>query len=149
MSRSAVLWATPRMPAWIRGHGFFAPRVGFAYRLNNKTVIRTGAGITVDPDSMRELRDEYPFDLAPNYAGDGAGTIAVDPANSNAGMPIGGCSAATPTCYGIPIPVAPNYSSGFVALPITGSPTPCGRISAAATSRAGTCLSSAIWARTS
>ena len=48
------------------GYGFFAPRVGFAYRLDNKTVIRTGAGMTVDPDSMRELRDEYPFDLAPN-----------------------------------------------------------------------------------
>ena len=55
------------------GYGFFAPRVGFAYRLDNKTVIRTGAGMTVDPDSMRELRDEYPFDLAPNYASDRSG----------------------------------------------------------------------------
>ena len=32
------------------GHGLFAPRLGIAYRLNNKTVIRTGVGITVDPD---------------------------------------------------------------------------------------------------
>ena len=103
------------------GYGFFAPRVGFAYRLNNKTVIRTGAGMTVDPDSMRELRDEYPFDLAPNYASVGAGTIAVDPANGNAAMPIGGCGVASSTaCYGIPVPVAPNYTSGYVALPITG-----------------------------
>ncbi len=95
------------------GDGFFAPRVGIAYRLNNKTVLRTGAGMTVDPDSMRELRDEYPFDLAPNYnSSNGAGTIAVDPANGNAAMPL---------TYGIPIPVAPNYSSGFVALPVSGS----------------------------
>ena len=92
------------------GYGFFAPRVGFAYRLNNKTVIRTGGGFTVDPDSMRELRDEYPFDLAPNYySPNGAGTIAIDPANSNAAMPL---------TYGIPIPVAPNYASGYVALPV-------------------------------
>ena len=103
------------------GYGFFAPRVGFAYRLDNKTVLRTGAGMTVDPDSMRELRDEYPFDLAPNYASVGAGTIAVDPANGNAAMPIGGCGVTSSTsCYGIPIPVAPNYTSGYVALPITG-----------------------------
>jgi hypothetical protein len=92
------------------GYGFFAPRVGFAYRLNNKTVIRSGAGFTVDPDSMRELRDEYPFDLAPNYySPNGAGTIAIDPANNNAAMPL---------TYGIPIPVAPNYSSGYVSLPV-------------------------------
>jgi hypothetical protein len=104
------------------GYGFFAPRVGFAYRLNNRTVLRTGAGMTVDPDSMRELRDEYPFDLAPNYASIGAGTIAVDPANGNAGMPIGGCGVPSSTaCYGIPIPVAPNYTSGYVALPVAGS----------------------------
>jgi hypothetical protein len=104
------------------GYGFFAPRVGFAYRLDNKTVIRTGAGMTVDPDSMRELRDEYPFDLAPNYASVGAGTIAVDPANGNAAMPISGCGVPSSTaCYGIPIPVAPNYTSGYVALPVAGS----------------------------
>ena len=101
------------------GYGFFAPRVGFAYRLNNKTVLRTGAGMTVDPDSMRELRDEYPFDIAPNYASVGAGTIAVDPANGNAAMPIGGCGVSGSTaCYGIPIPVVPNYSSGYLALPV-------------------------------
>jgi len=94
------------------GYGFFAPRVGFAYRLDNKTVIRTGAGMTVDPDSMRELRDEYPFDLAPNYySPNGAATIAIDPANNNAAMPL---------TYGIPLPVAPNYTSGYVALPVAG-----------------------------
>lgn len=92
------------------GYGFFAPRVGFAYRLNNKTVIRTGAGLTVDPDSMRELRDEYPFDVQANYNSPaGAGTIAEDPANGNAAMTL---------AYGIPVPAVPNYSNGFVGLPV-------------------------------
>lgn len=102
------------------GYGFFAPRVGFAYRLDNKTVIRTGAGMTVDPDSERALRDEYPFDLAPNYySPNGAGTIAEDPANGGAAMAISTCGVSTGAgCYGIPIPVAPNYSSGYLALPV-------------------------------
>src|SRR5215472_19216105 len=30
------------------GYGFFAPRVGIAYRLTNKTVVRAGYGISVD-----------------------------------------------------------------------------------------------------
>jgi hypothetical protein len=92
------------------GYGFFAPRVGIAYRLNDKTVIRTGAGMTVDPDNARELRDEYPFDIQANYnAPNGFGTIAIDPATGS----------AMPLTYGIPIPAVPNYTSGFVALPVS------------------------------
>ncbi|MGP8187815.1 MAG: carboxypeptidase regulatory-like domain-containing protein [Terracidiphilus sp.] len=99
------------------GSGFFAPRLGIAYRLNEKTVIRTGFGLTTDPDSMRYLRDSFPMDLAPNYAGTGTGTIAVDTANTTTyatGQPM-------PLTYGIPIPAVPNYSSGFAGLPVTGS----------------------------
>jgi len=99
------------------GIGFFAPRVGIVYRLDSKTVVRTGAGMTVDPDSMRYLRDSFPMDLAPNYAGTGTGTIAVDTANTTTyatGQPM-------PLTYGIPIPSPPNYSSGFAGLPVTGS----------------------------
>jgi Carboxypeptidase regulatory-like domain/TonB dependent receptor len=96
------------------GYGFFAPRVGVAYRLNEKTVLRTGAGLTSDPDSMRYLRDSFPEDLAPSYSGTGTGTIAVDPANANAPMTL---------AYGIPNPIIPNYSSGFASLPIAGTTT--------------------------
>lgn len=94
------------------GWGFIAPRVGIAYRINDRTVIRTGAGLTVDPDSMRYLRDSFPMDLAPNYTGTGTGTIAVDSSNGNAAMPL---------TYGIPIQTPPNYSSGFAGLGVTGS----------------------------
>ena len=38
----------------------FAPRIGAAYRVNDKTVIRSGYGISVDPDNMRNQRNQYP-----------------------------------------------------------------------------------------
>lgn len=38
----------------------FAPRIGIAYRLGEKMVIRTGYGITVDPDNMRNQRNAFP-----------------------------------------------------------------------------------------
>jgi len=101
------------------GHGFFAPRLGLDYRLTEKTVIRSGFGLTSDPDTMRYLRDEFPEDLAPIYVGTGTGTIAVDPANTT-NYPNGQPMTLT---YGIPIPVAPNLSSGFVSLPVSGSTT--------------------------
>ena len=100
------------------GMGFFSPRLGGAYRLNDKTVIRTGAGLTVDPDSLRYLRDTFPIDIAPAYTSvNGAGTIAVDPANTAnyaSGQPM-------TLSYGIPAPVIPNFSSGFASLPVSGS----------------------------
>jgi hypothetical protein len=110
----------PKNAGVIVGPGMFAPRAGIAYRLDSKTVVRTGAGITVDPDSMRYLRDSFPMDLTESYSSNGgSGTITTDPANGNVAMPITDCSAATPThCYGIPIPAVPNYSSGFASLPI-------------------------------
>jgi len=40
------------------GWGFFAPRLGLAYRLNEKTVIRSGFGLTTDPDSLRYLQHD-------------------------------------------------------------------------------------------
>ena len=45
----------------------FAPRVGLAYRLGSKTVIRSGYGITVDPDNMRNQRNAYPSVINQDY----------------------------------------------------------------------------------
>ena len=42
------------------GHGTFGPRFGIAYRLQSKTVIRAGYGISVDPNNFRALRDTFP-----------------------------------------------------------------------------------------
>ncbi len=104
----------PRSAGIGAGWGQIVPRFGIAYRLNEKTVIRTGFGLTTDPDSMRYLRDSFPEDLAPSYGGTGSFTIAQDPANGNAAMNL---------TYGIPntAKLAPNYSTGFASLPVAGS----------------------------
>ncbi|HUA92752.1 MAG TPA: TonB-dependent receptor [Terracidiphilus sp.] len=104
----------PRSAGIGAGWGQIVPRFGIAYRLNDQTVVRTGFGLTTDPDSMRYLRDSFPEDLAPSYGGTGNFTIAVDPANGNAPMNL---------TYGIPSSAkqAPNYSTGFASLPIAGS----------------------------
>jgi hypothetical protein len=104
----------PRSAGIGAGWGQIVPRLGIAYRLNEKTVIRTGFGLTTDPDSMRYLRDSFPEDLAPSYGGTGSFTIAADPANGNAPMNL---------TYGIPntAKLAPNYKTGFASLPVAGS----------------------------
>ena len=96
------------------GWGFFAPRLGFAYRLDSKTVVRAGGGLTSDPDSLRFLRDSFPMDLNPQYEGTAVDTIAVDPTNGNAPMTLS---------YGIPALTVPNYATGFASLPVSGATT--------------------------
>jgi hypothetical protein len=51
------------------GKGQIAPRVGVAYRLNEKTVIRAGFGISVDPNNFRAMRDAYPAIIALSITG--------------------------------------------------------------------------------
>ncbi len=51
------------------GKGQIAPRLGIAYRLNEKTVIRAGGGISVDPNSFRYLRDAYPATISTQFSG--------------------------------------------------------------------------------
>lgn len=99
------------------GFGQFVPRVGLAYRVNDRTVVRSGFGITTDPDSMRYLRDSYPEDSAPSYVGTATGSIAVDPSNTSTYT----SGAPMTLSYGIPKITFPNISSGFVSLPISGS----------------------------
>jgi hypothetical protein len=78
----------------------FSPRVGIAYRLGDKTVIRSGYGLNYDPIPFsRPLRGWYPFtisaaNLAPNAFG-WEGTFA----------------------QGVPNPVGPDLSTGVVNLP--------------------------------
>ncbi len=91
------------------GWGQIVPRVGIAYRVTDKLVIRTGAGLTTDPDSMRYLRDSYPMDQAPSFSGTGTDTIAV-----NGTQPL-------TLAVGIPTTALPNVSAGIVSLPVSGS----------------------------
>ncbi len=63
------------------GHGDFGPRIGLAYRLNDRTVFRAGYGISVDPNSYRAMRDAYPATIAESISGatsfQAAGTLAT------------------------------------------------------------------------
>ena len=52
----------------------FAPRLGFAYRLTEKTVVRGGYGIFFDASETREIDDSgdvYPFVVRQNYTPSG------------------------------------------------------------------------------
>jgi hypothetical protein len=63
------------------GNGNLAPRIGLAYRINDKTVIRIGYGISVDPNSFRAMRDAYPATIGESISGatsfQAAGTLAT------------------------------------------------------------------------
>ena len=81
----------------------WGPRVGLAYRLNEKTVIRTGYGITNDPYPVsRPLRSPYPAVIVDEYVGSGftySGSLTT----------------------GIPSVRFPDVSSGVIDIPNTVS----------------------------
>lgn len=80
----------------------FAPRVGFAYRLDDNTVIRSGYGLTYNPMSFaRPLRGFYPL------------TIAQEFVSPNSYAPYG------TTEQGIPLFSGPDLSQEAVTLPGT------------------------------
>ncbi len=78
-----------------------APRLGIAYRITEKTVIRTGYGISIDPDSFRYMRDSYPATISSQFAG--ASSL----------------QAAGSLRTGIPAIVGPDLSQGRIPLPRT------------------------------
>jgi len=91
----------------------FAPRVGLAYRLGPKTVIRTGYGITIDPDNMRNQRNAFPSVLNQDF----------QPANSYQFVTNTGVPQAT-LRTGIPAPTAPDITTGkFTASPTASTTT--------------------------
>ena len=92
------------------GWGQIVPRLGVAYRINERLVVRSGFGMTTDPDSMRFLRDEFPVDISPTYGGTQTGTVAINPVTGQ----------ALTLAVGIPPPVFPDFSSGYASLGVSG-----------------------------
>ncbi len=79
----------------------FAPRFGFAYRIGNKSVVRGGYGISVDPQGpLAQMLFSYPLEVLQTFAG------------NTASIPYG------PIANGIPPIPYPNLSSGTVPLPL-------------------------------
>ncbi|MEO6723959.1 MAG: TonB-dependent receptor, partial [Blastocatellia bacterium] len=81
------------------GKGQLAPRFGIAYRLTEKTVVRAGYGISVDPNSFRNLRDAYPATISLQVSG--ASTL----------------QAAGTLKTGIPAVALPDLTQGTITLP--------------------------------
>lgn len=78
---------------------YVAPRVGVAYRLGEKSVIRAGYGHTINPlPWSRPLRGSFPYDITFNRAAEQFGVV-------------------TTLSSGIPAVPIPNFSSGRVTLP--------------------------------
>ncbi|HWC17399.1 MAG TPA: TonB-dependent receptor, partial [Terriglobales bacterium] len=97
------------------GSGQFLPRVGLAYRLRDKTVIRAGYGMSADPYTWHFLRNAYP------------GTITTDIGTSTGRIPVlsltgtnatGGSYNTVPTGLASSIVPIPNVSSGVIPLPV-------------------------------
>ncbi len=81
------------------GRGQLAPRFGIAYRVTEKTVVRAGYGISVDPNSFRNMRDAYPATISSQFSG--ASTF----------------QAAGTLKTGIPAVPVPDLSQGVITLP--------------------------------
>jgi hypothetical protein len=77
-----------------------APRLGIAYRVTERTVIRAGYGITIDPNSFRQMRDSYPATISTQFSGASA------------------YQAAGTLRTGIPEVRGPDLSQGIIDLPL-------------------------------
>ncbi|NDD64949.1 MAG: TonB-dependent receptor, partial [Acidobacteria bacterium] len=93
------LGSTPENTGVEVGAGQFAPRLGIAWRAREKTVVRLGYGISVDPNSFRNMRDAYPATISLQLSG----------ASS--------FQAAGLLKNGLPPINSPDISSGSIALP--------------------------------
>jgi len=94
----------------------FAPRLGFAYQVNDLTVIRSGYGITYHshPWGAQALRGWYPLTLVAVFNGvNGYQPVTTDPAYAAAGVP----NAPLGPNVGIPSICCPDISKGRVPLP--------------------------------
>jgi hypothetical protein len=94
----------------------FAPRIGLAYQVNDKTVVRSGFGITVDPLPLaRPLRGFYPLTVGSNFVGPNTFTPFDTLAGSSPVTPV--MPAGSTLAVGIPSICCPDISSGVIPLP--------------------------------
>ena len=87
----------------------FGPRIGAAYRLGPKTVIRTGYGISIDPDNMRNQRNQYPSIVNQDYS-----PLNTYQFVSFAGVPNSDGATQVNLTDGIPLPNFPDISVGTI-----------------------------------
>ncbi|HMI50376.1 MAG TPA: TonB-dependent receptor [Candidatus Saccharimonadales bacterium] len=107
----------------------FAPRIGFSYQLNNKTVLRGGYGVYYSPENDARsdvLTKNYPFNdqqVITNNIYDGFPTYQLDagvPRSTTVNIPTGASSidpSAIPSLIGQSVfYVDPNFRTGYSQL---------------------------------
>lgn len=83
-------------------HKLFVPRLGLAYSLNAKTVVRAGYGISIDPLPLaRPLRGFYPLTVPSTFT------------SANSFVPYNSLS------IGIPAIPAPDQTQPYLSVPLT------------------------------
>jgi hypothetical protein len=90
------------------------PRVGLAYRITNRTVLRTGFGISTDPNNYHFLRNAFPSTITTDPVGGSGTTPAII---SLTGTNAVGLLSALPVGLTPLLTPLPDLSSGIVALP--------------------------------
>jgi len=96
----------------------FAPRLGLAYRLGSKTVVRTGYGISIDPDNMRNQRNQYPSIVNQDYS-----PLNTYQFINYTGVPNSNGSTQVKLSDGIPLPNFPDISTGVIKPSPVASPS--------------------------
>ncbi len=98
------------------GWGMIVLRFGVSYRADDKTVIRTGFGITVDPDNLRNLLNAFPANVVLSQSGSNSHLNGGDLRTGISALPIPDLN----TGY-IPVPtsistnaVPANFRRGYI-----------------------------------
>lgn len=104
------------------GRGILGPRLGVAYRIDEKTVMRGGFGLSANPDNYRNVITSYPTVLSQTYSGCNSyipsGYLnAGEPTTLPSGVPQSGCPDNSTLPVGIPTLSEPDLSSGKIPLP--------------------------------
>lgn len=96
-----------------------APRIGLAYLLNDKTVLRAGFGSTFDTyPILRELRGPYPAVISSDFTYDSSSPNFDQPSSCVAGQPSNLCSFQGLGTFagGIPAVPLPDVSLGRIPI---------------------------------
>ena len=93
------LGGVPKTAGVDAGHGNFVPRLGLAYSVSAKTVVRGGYGVTVNPTNFKYMTLAYPS------------ILNIDDAGANA------YQAAGDLRTGLPAVTFPDISQGTLKLP--------------------------------
>ena len=100
------------------GKGVISPRLGLAYRIDSKTVVRAGFGLSSNPDSYRNVLTTYPSVVSQTIQG---ATGTVSPLINN--VPV-------TTVTGIPLLTPPTLSPSSPSIALGSLGTPAGSLGA-------------------